>query len=200
MKNAVHACNIENEVVEIRNEHPSILYLASHTHNQSVKHVKHKLILSDDAVAATDENVKPIKSVTFAYPKQTAIKKRKTIAADASCYLNRNDQFDTVHHPDMNLIKTEPNNIFIAEIVKLPPKQKRQRKRKFGKRNSRVANLIEWTDDLCFQPDIEAKYDCNVKPNDYVQYLNDPVCDPMFCQFDATSDDDRTCRDGIVRE
>lgn len=192
MKNAVTACNIENETVKIRNEieAPSILYIASHTYNQAVKR---KLILADAAV--TDENTKSIESGTFAYPSTTAIKKRKTI--NELSYLNRNDQFSyTLHNQDMNLIKIEQNNIFIAEIEK--PKKKRPRKKKWAKQNGHVANLIKW-DDLCFQPEVEAKYDCNVKPNDYVQYLNNPVCDPMFCQFDANATNDKHhCKDEAI--
>lgn len=194
MKNAVYACcNIDNEIVEIRNEidAPSILYLASHTYNQPVKH---KLILAD--AVATDENIKPISNGTFAYPNKTAIKKRKTI--NELCYLNRNDQFSYIlHNQDMNLIKIEQNNIFITEIVK--PKKKRPRKKKLVKHNNHVASLIKW-EDLCFQPEIEAKYDCNVKPNNYVQYLNNPVCDPMFCQFDAIINDNHNCKEEVIHE
>lgn len=169
---------VENEIVEVRGEIDArtIQFLAPH-----VQPGETELILTD--AVPTVENVKPIESRgTFAYPNQ--IKKRKTIRE--LCFLNYKDQFSyAIHSQDMNLIKIEDSNIFITEIVK--PKKKRTRKKKFVKENNHVVNMIKW-EDLRFEPEVEAKYDCNVKPNDYVQFLNNPVRDPMFCQFDITND------------
>lgn len=187
MKNAVHACNVvENDIVEICGEIDTrtIHFLAPQNYNQPAQR-KQKPVLTDTIASDNNNNNnRPVaESGTFAYPNKISIK-RKTIKG--LCYSNRNEQFSyTLHNPhnqqDMNLIKIEQKDIFIAEIVK--PKKKRLRRKRLQKNN----NLAMKWEGLCFQPEIEAKYDCNVKPSDYVQYLNNPVRDPMFCQFDATN-------------
>lgn len=193
MKNAVYACNVvENGIVEIRSETDAhaIRYLAPQNYNNQPIRSKQKPVLTD--AIASDVNNKPVECGTFAYPNKISIKRKKM---KGLCYSTRNEQFSyTLHHQDMNLIKIEQNDIFISEVVK--PKKKRLRRKKLLQKNNNVA--INW-EDLCFQPEIEAKYDCNVKPNDYVQYLNNPVRDPMFCQFDATNNK-LSCKDDATHD
>lgn len=191
MKNAVYACNVENKIVQIScdiDAH-SVHNTASQVYNQSVE-VNPKRILAEAATETTNGNIAPIESGTFAYPNKITIKKRKTV--EEFCFLNPNEQqvcysIHTIHKQDMGSVNVEENNIYVTEIVK--PKKKRQRKKKVDKQKNHVAEvaMLKW-EDLCFQPDAQVKYDCNIKPNDYVQFLNNPVCDPMFCQFDTTND------------
>lgn len=186
MKNEVYCFNVEDKIgseIDTRTNR----YLASHTHNQSSQ-VTPTFSLAE----ATNEKIKPIESdtFTFAYPNKIAIKKTKATTIEEFCFFNSNDQYcyATFYNQDnMSLIKTTEternNNKLVTDTVE--PKKKRLRKKKLSKQDH-VA-MLNW-ESLSFLPEIEAKYDCNVKPHDYVQYLNNPVCDPMFCQFDGVND------------
>lgn len=189
MRNSVYACNLENKIAGICSEidRDCVRYLTTHhTYNQA-PHIKEKFVLTD-VLSADGESIKQIKTHTFAYPD---VKKDKTSIKSAVtkrtmnkklCYVDHGTEriCYTINNDDMNFV-IEQKNIFISEIAK--PKTKKPQRKKYVRR-SRMANLIKW-EDLCFQQEIEAEYHCNVKPNDYAQYLNNPQQDPMFCQFDV---------------
>lgn len=199
MKNAVYTCNLENEIVGICNDtnRDTVCFLTTHTYNRPAH--EDKLVLADGGI------IKPINTHTFAYPSayphvkvgksliKNTVTKRKT--NKKLCYLNhQNEQFCyTLDNNDVNLVKIEQKDIFVTEIEK--PKKRRTRQKKSMKLY-RVANLIKW-DNLCFQPEIEAEYHCNLRPKNYAQYLNDPRRDPMFCQFDAPHTK-HNCKDEVT--
>lgn len=182
MRNTVYACNLENEFVEICGEinRDRVRYLTTHAYNGAIKE---KLVLAN-VLSSDGGNSQQIKAHTFSYPdakKGKIVTKRKT--TKKLSYLNHgNEQFCyTLNNDDMNLVKIEQKNIFIKGMGK--PKTKKPRQKKYVRR-IQMANSIEW-EGLSFQQEIEAEYHCNVKPNDYAQYLNNPQQDPMFCQFDV---------------
>ncbi|KAG4077832.1 hypothetical protein HA402_013766 [Bradysia odoriphaga] len=186
MKNGAFACNLENGIIQLHSEIDTRnvrQYAAQHNGNQPVE-IEQTMFL-----ATTNEVIEPIDVGTFAHP--IPIKKRRIVkTVEETSYLKANESICyTLNHADMNLMKIEQNNVFVAEIVKPKTKNHRSlRRKKCAKRkNHEVANAWKW-EDLSFQPEIEPKYDCNVKPNDYVQFLNNPICDPMFCQFDISKD------------
>ncbi|XP_037045754.1 uncharacterized protein LOC119081113 [Bradysia coprophila] len=180
MKNTAYACNLENEIIQLHGEIDACTvrhYAAQHNGNQPAK-IEQTMFLS-----TTNEDIEP---VTFAHP--MPIKKRRIVkTVEETSYWKANESICyTLSHADM--IKIEQNSIFVKEIVEPKTKTKNLRKKKCSKRkNHEVANAWNW-EDLSFQPEIEPKYDYNDKPNDYVQFLNNPICDPMFCQFDISKD------------
>lgn len=173
MKNATFASNIENGIIQLQGDACNIRhYAAPHNGNRPVE-IEQTMIRT-----ATIENAEVD---TFAHP--MPVKKRRIVkTVEETGYLHRTERICyTLSHADMNVMKIEQNRIFVSEIVK--PKAKRFRRKKCPKRKNRE-DAWKW-DDLCFQPEIEPKYDCNVQPKDYVQFLNNPICDPMFCQLES---------------
>lgn len=180
---------IENGIIQLHGEIDAgniRHYAASHNGNQS-DGIEPLMFIT-----GMNENIQPVDVGTFALP--IPIKERRILQTiEQTGYMHPERICYTLNHADMNVMQIEENRIFVAEIVK--PKTKKVRRKKCAKRKNRE-DAWKW-EDLRFQPEIEPKYDCNVKPQNYAQFLNNPIRDPMFCQFDLNNNNNNKLKYNI---